>query len=226
MDAVLKVGGSLSENPASLQKLCKELASMAEDYKLLVVPGGGKFADTVRDFDKAYGLSSITAHKMAVLAMDQYGLFLSDITPSSCVIDSLEKAKRTPGGRLPIFLPSRLIFSEDPLEHSWDVTSDSIAAYIAGVLHAEKLILVTNVDGIFTENPMQSLDAKLIAEVSAKELLNWNKSTSVDKTLPKILLKTKLDCYIVNGRYPERIKAILENKETVYTHITLSCKHE
>jgi hypothetical protein len=226
MDAVLKVGGSLSEHQAGLRKLCKELASLAEDYRLLVVPGGGKFADIVRDFDKAYGLSSTTAHRMAVLAMDQYGLFLSDITPNSYVIDSLEEAKRTLGGRLPIFLPSRLIFGEDPLEHSWDVTSDSIAAYIAGVLHAEKLILATDVDGIFTKNPRKSLDAKLIAEVSAKELLNWNKSTSVDKTLPKILLKTRLDCYVVNGKYPERIKAILENKEAVYTHITLSCKHE
>jgi hypothetical protein len=221
MEAVLKVGGSLAEYPASLRSLCKKLASLAKVHKILIVPGGGRFADIVRNFDKAYGLSNRVAHEIAVLAMDQFGLFLSDITPNSYVTYSLEKAKNSRSGTLPIFLPSRLIFRKDPLEHSWDVTSDSIAAYIAGRLHAKKLILVTDVDGIFTENPKKSLDAKLIAEVSAKQLLGWNKRTSVDKTLPKILLKTKLDCYVVNGKHPKRIKAVLEKQKSVCTHITV-----
>jgi len=221
MEAVLKIGGSLAEYPASLRKLCKELASVAKDHKILIVPGGGRFADTVRDFDKAYGLSNTIAHKMAILAMDQFGLFLSDITPNSCVSYSLEKVKNSPSGTLPIFLPSRFIFHKDPLESSWDVTSDSIAAYIAGIVHAKKLVLVTDVDGIFTENPKKSLDAKLIAEVSAKRLLSWNKRTSVDRTLREILLKTELDCYVVNGKHPRRIKAVLEEQKSVCTHITV-----
>ena len=82
MEAVLKVGGSLAEYPTSLERLCKELAIFAKDHKILVVPGGGRFADVVRGFDKTYCLSSIVAHKMAILAMDQFGLFLSDITPT------------------------------------------------------------------------------------------------------------------------------------------------
>jgi aspartokinase-like uncharacterized kinase len=186
-----------------------------------VGPGGGNFADMVRNFDKTYGLSKTVAHKMALLAMDQFGLFLSDITPNSFVSHSFEKAKNSPSGTLPIFLPSRFIFRKDPLESSWNVTSDSITAYIAGMFHAKKLILVTDVDGIFTENPKKSLDAKLIAEVSAKQLLGWNKRTSVDQTLPKILLKIKLDCYVISGRHPRRIKAVLENQKSVYTHITV-----
>lgn len=221
MEAVLKVGGSLAEYPKSLKKLCKKLASFAKDHKILIVPGGGRFADVVRNFDKTYGLSKTVAHKMALLAMDQFGLFLSDITPNSFVSYSFEKVKNSPSETLPIFLPSRFIFRKDPLESSWNVTSDSITAYIAGIFHVKKLILVTDVDGIFTENPKKSLDAKLIAEVSAKQLLGWNRRTSVDKTLPKILLKTKLDCYVISGRHPGRIKAVLENQKSVYTHITV-----
>ena len=221
MEAVLKVGGSLAEYPNSLEKLCKKLASFAKDHKILIVPGGGKFADMVRNFDKTYSLSNTIAHKMAILTMDQFGLFLSDITPNSFVSYSLEEAKNSPSGTLPIFLPSKFIFSKDPLEHSWDVTSDSIAAYIAGMLRADKLILVTDVDGVFTEDPKKSLDAKLIEDVSAKQLLGWNKRTSVDKTLPKILSKIKLDCYVISGRHPRRIRAVLENQKSVYTHITV-----
>jgi hypothetical protein len=220
MEAVLKVGGSVAEYPASLKRLCEELAVLAKDHKILVVPGGGRFADVVRDFDETYGLSNVVAHKMAVLAMDQFGLFLSHITPNSHVSYSLENMKDSRKGTLPIFLPSRLIFRKDPFEYSWDVTSDSIAAYIASLVHARKLVLVTSVDGIFTENPKESLDAKLITEISAKQLLSWNRRTSVDKNLPKILLKTKLNCYVVNGKHPKRVRAVLENEKSIYTHIT------
>jgi aspartokinase-like uncharacterized kinase len=221
MEAVLKVGGSLAEYPASLARLCQKLSALAKAYRILIVPGGGKFADTVRKFDKTYSLSNMVAHKMAILAMDQYGFFLSDITPKSYVSYSLKEISNSVTGMLPIFLPSKLMFREDPLEHSWDVTSDTIAAYIAGLLHAEKLILVTDVNGIFSEDPKKKVDAKLIEELSAEELLGWNKRTSVDKTLPKILLQANLDCYVVNGGYPERIKLILENKKTVCTHVTV-----
>jgi aspartokinase-like uncharacterized kinase len=153
--------------------------------------------------------------------MDQYGFFLSDITPNAYVSCSLEEVSNSKTGTLPIFLPSQLMFREDPLEHSWDVTSDSIAAYIAGLLDAEKLLLVTDVDGIFSKDPKTSSDSKLIEDLSAEELQGWNRRTSVDKTVPKILLKTKMDCYVVNGGYPERIRRILKNKKTVCTHVTV-----
>lgn len=221
MEAVIKVGGSLAEHPANLRKLCQMLGTIAQTHRVLVVPGGGKFADTVREFDKAYNLSNTFAHKMAILAMDQFGLLLSHITPNSYLSYSIKEMEKSVTGMLPIFLPSRFVFRKDPLEHSWNVTSDTIAAHIASVLHARKLILVTDVDGIFTEDPKKDPNATLIKEMSAKKLLAWNNTTSVDKTLPKILLETKLDCYVVNGRYPKRIKAILENEKPISTHITV-----
>jgi aspartokinase-like uncharacterized kinase len=221
MEAVLKVGGSLAENPASLTKLFQELSVLAKDHRIVIVPGGGEFADTARKLDKTYGLSDAVAHKMAIVGMDQYGLFLSGITPNSYVSYSLEEISNPVSDKLLIFLPSQLMFREDPLENSWDVTSDTIAAYIADRLHAKKLVLVTDVDGIFSEDPKKALDAKLVEELSAKELHSWNRRTSVDKTLPKMLLETKLDCYVVNGKCPERIRLILENKKTVCTHVTV-----
>ena len=221
MEVVLKVGGSLADDPASLTRLCQELSALAKAHRIAVVPGGGEFADTVRKLDRTYGLSKTAAHKMAVLAMDQYGFLLSDITPKSYVSHSLKEVSNSAKGTLPILLPSNLLFREDPLEHSWDVTSDTIAAYVAQLLDAEKLVLVTDVDGIFSEDPKKTLDAEMVEEVSAEELLGWNRRTSVDRALPKTLLQAKLDCYVVNGGYPERIKLILENKKTVCTHVTV-----
>jgi aspartokinase-like uncharacterized kinase len=220
MEAVLKVGGSLAEDPHSLTKLCQELTFLTKNHRIVVVPGGSEFADAVRKFDKTHGLSDVAAHKMAVLAMDQYGLFLSDITPESYVFYALEETSNPLNGKLPILLPSQLMFLEDPLENSWDVTSDTIAAYIASKLNAQKLVLVTDVDGIFFEDPKKTLNTKPIEKLSAKELQGWNKQTSVDKMLPRMLLEKKIDCYVVNGKYPERIRLILENKKTICTQVT------
>jgi aspartokinase-like uncharacterized kinase len=220
MDAVIKVGGSLAEDPEVLRALCGRLSELAEKYSIVVVPGGGRFADVVRDFDQRFSVPRNVSHRMAILGMDQFGLLLSTVTPGSSVsrrLDDLEKMSAT--GKVAIFLPSHFMLEEDPLENSWDVTSDSIAAYIAKRLDATKVILVTDVDGIFTEDPKKNADAELIKEISAQTLLKLRQRTSVDKFLPKLLSEDMLDCYVVNGRYPLRISLILSGQRTSCTHI-------
>jgi aspartokinase-like uncharacterized kinase len=218
MDAVIKIGGSLAEDPADLSALCNKLGKIAKKYRIVVVPGGGKFADVVREFDQRFVLFPDISHRMALLGMDQFGLLLSQIIPNSCAVYLLNDAKQLSEIKVvPIFLPSRLMFQDDPLEHSWDVTSDSIAAYVASRLNADKVILATDVDGIFTSDPKKHSDAKLLKRTSASELLKLIQRTSVDQFLPKLLLKTQMDCYIVNGKYPERIEAILAGQHAVCT---------
>jgi aspartokinase-like uncharacterized kinase len=189
MDAVIKIGGSLAEDPERLGALCAKLSEFAKKYAIVVVPGGGRFADVVRDFDKRFTLSSVVSHRMAVLGMDQFGLLLSQIIPNSCATYLLSDAKQLSEiGVVPVFLPSRLMFREDPLENSWNVTSDSIAVYVASRLRVAKVLLVTDVDGVFTKDPWKHADAVLIERLSAEELLKLNQRTSVDRYLPKLLL--------------------------------------
>jgi len=220
MDAVIKIGGSLAEDPKRLRTLCTELSEFAKKYAIIVVPGGGKFADVVRDLDKCFTLAGEIAHRMAVLGMDQFGLLLCQIIPNSCATYLLSDVKQfSEIGVVPIFLPSRLMFKEEPLENSWDVTSDSIAAYVASRLHVAKVLLVTDVDGIFTKDPRKHADATLIERLSAEELLKFNQRTSVDCHLPKLLLESQIDCYVVNGKHPERIEAVLAGQQATCTLI-------
>ena len=220
MDAVIKVGGSLAEEPERLRDLCAKLSDFAKKNAIVVVPGGGRFADAVRDYDKRFSLSGGIAHRMAILGMDQFGLLLSQIIPNSCATYLLDDAKQlSETGVVPIFLASRLMFKEDPLENSWNVTSDSIAAYVASRLQAAKVLLVTDVDGIFTEDPKKHEDATLIERLSAEELLKFNTRTSVDRFLAKLLSEAPIDCYVVNGKHPERIEAILAGQQATCTFI-------
>jgi len=217
---VVKVGGSLSLYPEKLKTLCLKISEISKEQKLIVVPGGGEFADVVRSLDKSFNLSCSTSHGMAILGMDQYGMLLSDLMPGSITTHKLEEIKYFFDlNKLPIFLPSHLLLREDPLENSWAVTSDSIAVYIAGRLQVNKVLLVTDVDGIYNRDPKTFSEEKLINNLSASELLAMNKRTSVDNALPKLLLKTPIDCFVVNGLFPERIKLVLAGQDSIYTLI-------
>ncbi len=111
-----------------------------------------------------------------------------------------------------------LLFTSDELPFSWDVTSDTISAYIAKLLKIEKLILVKDVDGIFARDPKKYPETFMLKEITPKELLNIE--TCIDAFLPKFLLLEKgLTCYVVNGLYPERIKQILEGEKPLATII-------
>lgn len=211
MEWVVKLGGSLF--PEDAIKFCKALIGK----KVVVICGGGEFADKIRDYDYKMDFSSTSAHKAAILCMDILGMLLADKVDHAKAVYSLEEAKKIlEEGKLPILLPSKLLEYIDPLEHSWKVTSDSISVYFSWLLES-KILIVTNVDGIYDIDP--SLQGKdLIEKISAKKLLTFGE-TSVDENLPRLLLKYKLDCYVVNGKYPQRAISIIEGKRSKYTFI-------
>jgi 5-(aminomethyl)-3-furanmethanol phosphate kinase len=217
--AVVKVGGSLSQNPEALKALCKCLCQLGEKHRIVVVPGGTEFADCVRELDKQFSLSPKTSHRMAILGMDQYGLLLSELMPNCLVTDNLMETRVAANGGLVVFLPSKFMLLDDGLPNSWDVTSDSIAAYIAGKIWAERLVLVKAVDGVFDGDPKLNPNIKLLNQVTVKEFADLGGKTCVDAYLPKLLTNLKLDCYIVNGLFPERVEAALEGQKTVGTII-------
>lgn len=222
MDAVIKLGGSLAENPSALKSLCVKLSRIAKKYSIIVVPGGGRFADVVRDLDAKFELTSVFSHNMAILAMDQYGLFLSQLIPNVALCDSIEDAERwSRNGKVVLFLPSKLLFNDVPFEPSWDVTSDSITAYIAKKSDSKKIVLVTTVDGIFNKDPRLNQEAELLSKVSVDSLLKQDKRTSVDRYLPIYLQKNNLNCFVVNGLYPSRINDLLKGKKTICTEIII-----
>jgi len=189
---LVKVGGSLMGH-------ARQVMAPLKAYDVLVVPGGGPFADTVRSVQKETGVDDATAHKMAIMAMDQYGLLLSDVSglPAYDSLDDVE----TPG----IFLPSILLKQDDPFTPSWDVTSDTIACHIAHLAGAERFIILTDVNGIF-------VDGELASEITAAELQKLPE-TCVDKALPSYLIKYNMDCMVVNGTDKGAVERALEGEK-------------
>lgn len=144
----IKVGGSLAAIAGALPAVGRALARAAARRPIVILPGGGPFADAVREFDRTHGLSDDAAHWMAILAMDQYAFVLADHVPGSRLVESLPAIQAAhDDGAIPILAPARWLRRADDLPHSWDVTSDSLAAYLATLIGADELVLLKPVRG-------------------------------------------------------------------------------
>jgi 5-(aminomethyl)-3-furanmethanol phosphate kinase len=140
---VAKIGGSLWGSP----RLGRWIAAItAWPGPLTIVPGGGPFADAVRTAQVPMRFSDRAAHEMALLAMEQYGLALCDLFPGLALADTPQEASALQAkGLTPVWRP-RAKALEAGLPESWDVTSDSLAAWYAQQCGAQELLLIKSVD--------------------------------------------------------------------------------
>jgi len=144
---IVKVGGGLLGKAGALELVIEALTAFAPRRRLAIVPGGGPFADAVRQMFRRIKIGEDAAHWMAVLGMDQYAHALAARMPNAVLVDAPEAiVAAVNAGRLPIVAPYRWLRGADPLPHSWDVTSDSIAAWIAGALGARRIVLIKPAD--------------------------------------------------------------------------------
>jgi probable H4MPT-linked C1 transfer pathway protein len=216
MLTVVKVGGGLAREAGdgALRTLCRAIGDAGAGHPLLVVPGGGEFADAVREHDGRFALRPATAHRMAILAMEQFGWLLSDLVPAGVTCTNLADARAAAArGRTPVLLPAALL-AGDPLPASWEVTSDSIAAWVAGAGHAARLVLVKPVAGLYRDWPA---DGEPLARLSVDELAELRaagRAAGVDPHLPEALRAAGVEAWVLDGREPARLVTLLERGST------------
>jgi 5-(aminomethyl)-3-furanmethanol phosphate kinase len=213
---VVKVGGGLAREAgdSALRTLCQAIGDAGARHPLLVVPGGAAFADAVREHDSRFALRELTAHRMAILAMDQFGWLLSDLVPGAVPYTDLASARAAAArGETPILLPAALL-AGDPLPASWGVTSDSIAAWVAAAGHVARLVLVKPVAGLYRDWPA---DGEPLARLSVGELAELRAAglaAGVDEHLPEALRAAGVEAWVIDGREPARLVALLERGRT------------
>jgi aspartokinase-like uncharacterized kinase len=218
---VVKVGGGLvrAAGDGALRALCGTLGRLGERHPLLVVPGGAVFADAVRDADRRFGLSAATSHRMAILGMEQFGWLLSELIPRAVRCADLARARALAGGRTAVLLPAGLPL--DALPESWQVSADSIAAWVADRVGAGRLVLVKEADGLYADWPPAPARPPIahlsIAELTA--LRAAGRAEGVDAYLPAVLDGAHFETWVVGGRDPARVAELLERGTTAGTRI-------
>ena len=201
------------DNGRDIMQLLSEYAKK-KSLSFIVIPGGGPFAEVIRKLSEKNAIADDTAHWMAVLAMHQYGLFLADAESKLSVVDRVEELNNA--NPICIVLPYEILKADDSLPHTWDVTSDTIAAFIAHKVGEQTFIKLTDVDGLLDENGL------VIKRIHAQELIDKADQGCVDAELPRFLLQHTMSCVIVNGNVPERIINVIEGRETICTKLVVS----
>ena len=141
---VVKLGGSYAFS-SDLPGWLAAIASSAGD--IVLVPGGGPFADAVRSAQPRMGFDDDAAHHMALLGMDQYGRALAALnkrfTPAASIA-GIRRALRA--GNVPVWSPTEMVLKRNDIPRSWEVTSDGLAAWLACRIGARRVLLIKHVD--------------------------------------------------------------------------------
>lgn len=127
---IVKFGGSLYYQPALLSAWLQKLSADARDELLVLVPGGGPFADLIRNAQRDFALSDVQAHELAIDAMCQFGRLLLTMRDEAQQFDPATPSSSSNAG-LRIWLPDIDQLNQTSLAQDWTVTSDSIALWLA-----------------------------------------------------------------------------------------------
>jgi aspartokinase-like uncharacterized kinase len=179
---VVKVGGSLFDLP-DLGPRLRHWLTQQPGGRVLLIPGGGPAADLIRQFDELHRLGEEEAHWLAVSALTLTARFLaallsSPLSPAIVVAQAQACAGERLQGRILVLDPYAFAYADEGqpgcLPHSWNVTSDSIAARVARVVGASELILLKSVSlpaGIdWTESGKRGLVDGYFAEAVGNSL--------------------------------------------------------
>lgn len=139
---IVKVGGSLFDWPELPDRL-RAWLSAQRPAQVLLVPGGGRTADVVRDLDRTFHLGEEAAHWLALRSLTLNAHFLTELLGVP-VVASWQNEE------VAILDAHAFCLADEGhlscLPHSWQVTSDSVAARVAQVFGATRLVLMKSVD--------------------------------------------------------------------------------
>jgi 5-(aminomethyl)-3-furanmethanol phosphate kinase len=186
---IVKVGGSLAETG----RLACALATIAgARVPVVVVPGGGPFADSVRSLQPELHFSDAVAHRLAMLGMHQMAECMVSLQEGFEIAATLDDiAAVLEKGRIPVWAPLHMVAGDATVPADWSATSDSLAARLAELLGGTHLVL------------LKSVDAK---GASAQELASRG---VVDPVFPAIVARGGLSWSIFGPQDEEAFAALL-----------------
>jgi len=189
---VVKLGGSLAEGEARRLSSILKIVSAAT-RPCIIVPGGGAFADAVRDAYRRHGLTQEVAHRMALLAMHQTGMMLAAMDGRLVCVETLSAIRRVLAEeRIPVWMPLKMSADDALITHDWKTTSDALAARLAERLARASVALVKS--------------CPVDQQANAAAL---SRAGIVDATFPKIIARAKLDWRVLGVGEEDELTRLL-----------------
>ena len=145
---VYKLGGSLFGLPDLRDRLAAELAG---EPRPLIVAGGGAAADAVREWDRVHRLGEAAAHRVACESLGVSARFVAELTGAELVFTRETASGAWARGKICVLDLPRWLEHEEPRDpapppHTWETTSDALAAWVAGRWPAGRLVMLKSCD--------------------------------------------------------------------------------
>jgi len=209
MKIVISLGGSLIslDNLDYIRNVAELIEKASQDFDLYVVVGGGKLARQYIKAARHFCNDERYLDKLGILATRLNAFLLASFFKKD-VPETIEEAAKqeTPvimGGTTP--------------GHS----TDAVAAMLAKHINAYRLIIATDVDGIYDKDPKKHADAKKYDEISIEKLKEmigkeWSRageSVVIDAIACKIIGKTKIKTFVLNGKNLQQLENAIYGKQ-------------
>ncbi len=184
---MVKIGGGLlrDEGVEGLRHACEEAIAVARRRPVLVVPGGGPFADAVRAVDAQVGLADDVAHALALRAMDHLGFLLARLLPAAELLTHLVAPRA-----LGVLVATAAFADHTEIPASWSVTSDSLAVLAAGAIGADETVLLKSVAGVMARWPSDDPPLQELTVGDLQALQHAGGARVVDRYLPEAVRRT------------------------------------
>ncbi|MDJ0270767.1 MAG: UMP kinase [Aigarchaeota archaeon] len=212
MNIVIKLGGHLLFGEDVDIGLLREYARLIRELydgsgKWVIVVGGGhvarRYVRAARELGADETRCDMLAVRLTRANAELLALALGD-TAEQAIPTSMEELK-TLTGRGKIVITGGMQPGQSTM---------AVSALAASLIKAERIVVATDVDGIYTEDPKRSKDARLIKQLSYEELESMMQGFSqrageypvIDAVGLAMLKRVKIPLYYVNGSKLETVR--------------------
>ena len=222
MKIVVAIGGSIllkEYDSKKFQEYSEILKDLTKEHELYIVVGGGKpareYIGVVRDLGAGEAQCDDIGIEVTRINAKLMLSALGDAAYQRVPHNFQEALEFSASGKI-------IVMGGTEPAHSTDAVSAILAEYI----HADKLINLTSVDGMYTKDPNKFDDAELVPEITATDLLEFLSGKDVkagtyeffDTTAVQMIKRSNLETVITNGFEPENLVRAV-NGEDVGTRV-------
>jgi aspartokinase-like uncharacterized kinase len=172
---IVKIGGSWLKNP-KLPSLLSFLQKFA-NQKIVLVVGGGVFAETVRDVYKSNKMTEVTGHVLAMKATEIFAYYLKSINPDILITYKITNFIKE---SLNLWLPTEKLSFEKKFEKNWESTSDSIATWLYSNTNSKGVVFIKSLSFANEEQQkLRDLQKKNIMDLNVKKYVKRKKNLKI-----------------------------------------------
>jgi len=246
---VIKVGSSILIDERGkpkkkwLQELSEDIKDLVKKKKQIVIVSSGAIAMGCQRLkikknglkvDKSQAVASIGQIELMNFYKETFDKNKIKISQILLTLDDTEQRRRSINARRTI--DNLLTMGIIPIVNENDTTAtteikygdnDRLAARVSQIISADCLILLSDVDGLYTDNPKKNKETKFINTVKEIDENIKKYATRAENLYGSGGMKTKIDaakicqlsgCYMViaNGNNKNPIQKILENRKCTW----------